>query len=37
MKMEEDKKSKRYLFWKPEGKRPVDRPRQRWIEGVEAA
>ena len=37
MRMKEDKKPKRYLMWKPEGKRPVGWPRKRWIEGVEAA
>ena len=37
MRMEEGKKPKRYLMWKPEGKRPAGRPRKRWIEGVEAA
>ena len=37
MRMEEDKKPKGYLMWKPEGKRAVGRPRKRQIEGVEAA
>ena len=37
MRMEEDKKPKRYLKWKPEGKRPVGRPRKRWMEGIEVA
>ena len=36
MRMEEDKMPKRYLMWKPEGKRPAGRPRKRWIDGVEA-
>ena len=37
MRMNEDKRPKKYLKWRPEGKRPVGRPRKRWIEGVEAA
>ena len=37
MRMEENKQPKRYLLWKPEGKRPVGRPRKRWMEGVEVA
>ena len=37
MSMEEDKPPKRYLIWKPEGKRPVGPPRKRWMKGVEAA
>ena len=36
MRMEDDKKPERYLTWKPEGKRPVGRPRERWTEEVEA-
>ena len=35
MRMEEDKKPKRYLMWKSEGKRPVGRSQKRWIEGAE--
>ena len=37
MRMEEDKQPKRYFMWKPEGKRPVGRPRKPWMERVEAA
>ena len=37
MRMEEDKKPKKYLVWKPEGRRPVGIPRKRWIEGIEKA
>ena len=37
MRMDDNKKPKRYLMWKPEGKRPAGRPRKRWIEGVEVA
>ena len=37
MRMEEGKKPKSYLMWKPEGKRSVGRPRKMWIEGVEEA
>ena len=35
--LEDDKKPKKYLMKKPDGKRPVGRPRKRWIEVVEAA
>ena len=37
MRMDESKKPKQYLVWTPEGKRPVGRPRMRWIEGVKTA
>ena len=37
MRMEDDEKPKKYLMWKPDGKRPLGRLRKRWIEGVEAA
>ena len=37
MRMEDGKKAKKYLNWKPEGKRPVGRPRKRWMEGIKAA
>ena len=37
MRMEGNKQPKRYLLWKPEGKRPAGRPRKRWMEGVEVA
>ena len=37
MRMTEEKKPKKYLLWKPDGKRPVGRPRKRWIEGVQSA
>ena len=32
--MEEDRKPRKYLEWKPQGRRPVGRPRKRWMEGV---
>ena len=32
--MDEERLAKRYLEWKPQGKRPVGRPRKRWIDGV---
>jgi len=32
-----DRKPKKYLLWKPEGRRPVGRPQRRWMEGVEVA
>lgn len=37
MRMEEQRKPKKYLIWKPQGKRPVGRPRKRWLEGVATA
>ena len=35
--MGEEKKPRKYLEWRPQGKRPVGRPRKRWIEGVSSA
>ena len=35
MRIEMDRKPKKYLLWKLEGRRPVGRPRRRWMEGVE--
>jgi len=35
--MDEEKKPLKYLKWRPAGKRPVGRPRKRWIEGVSKA
>ena len=37
MRMDEERKPKKYLKWTPRGKRPAGRPRRRWIEGVEKA
>ena len=37
MRMTEDRHAKKYLSWKPTGKRPVGRPRKRWMEGVDKA
>ena len=37
MRMEEDERPKRYLMWKPEGKRPVGWPKKRWIEVINMA
>ena len=34
IRMEEERKQKKYLMWQPPGKRPVGRPRRRWIEGI---
>ena len=35
--MDTEKKPRKFLEWRPPGKRPTGRPRRRWIEGVEAA
>ena len=35
--MDDTRLAKRYLEWKPQGKRPVGRPRKRWIDGVDKA
>ena len=32
--MDDGRMAKRYLEWKPRGKRPVGRPRKRWLDGV---
>ena len=32
--MNDGRMAKRYLDWKPRGKRPVGRPRKRWLDGV---
>ena len=32
--MDGERLAKRYLEWRPQGKRPVGRPRKRWIDGV---
>ena len=37
MRMEEERKEKKYLMWRPPGKRRVGRPRKRWIEGIDRA
>ena len=37
MRMTHDRHAKKYLTWRPVGKRPVGRPRKRWVEGVDAA
>ena len=37
MRMEEERRPKRYLMWKPEGKRALGWPRERRIEGVKVA
>ena len=37
MRMEKERKQKKYLMWQPPGKRPVGRPRRRWIEGIDRA
>ena len=37
MRMEEGAKQRKYLEWRPAGKRPVGRPRKRWTEGVDKA
>ena len=35
--MDEERYPKKYLDWRPPGRRPVGRPRKRWIEGVAEA
>ena len=35
--MNEEKKPKKFLEYRPLGKRPLGRPRKRWIEGVDKA
>ena len=37
MRMRGDRKPKKYLQWRPAGRRPVGRPRKRWMEGVQEA
>ena len=37
MKMEEQRIPKRYFEWTPTCRRPVGRPRMRWLRGVEDA
>ena len=37
MRMTHDRHAKKYLTWRLVGKRPVGRPRKRWVEGVDAA
>ena len=32
--MDDARLPRRYLEWKPQGKRPVGRPRKRWLDGV---
>ena len=32
--MDDEKLSKRYFEWKPQGKKPAGRPRKKWIDGV---
>lgn len=34
--MNDSRHAKKYMEWVPQGRRPVGRPRRRWIEGVEA-
>ena len=35
MRMGEERFPRRMLNWIPEGRRPVGRPRKRWMDGVE--
>ena len=35
--MDDGRMAKRYLEWKPQGRRPVRRPRKRWLYEVEEA
>lgn len=37
MRMNEERPARRYLDWRPQGRRPVGRPRRRWLEGVDEA
>ena len=32
--MEEDRYPLKYLEWKPEGRKPPERPRKRWLDGI---
>ena len=32
--MDDWRLARRYLEWKPQGKRPVGRPLKRWLDGV---
>ena len=35
--MEMGRITRKYMDWKPQGKRPSGRPRMRWMKGVETA
>ena len=35
--MDEERYARKYLEWRPRGRRPVGRPRKRWMEGVAEA
>lgn len=37
MRMEEERLPRQTLTWIPQGRRPVGRPRKRWMEGAEEA
>ena len=37
MRMADNRLPKKYLLWQLSGSRPVDRPRERWIDGIRAA
>ena len=37
MRMGEGRIPRRYLRWKPQGRRPVGRPRKIWLDGVDEA
>ena len=37
IRMDEERKQKMYLQWKPDAKRPVGPPRKRWMEGIKTA
>ena len=32
--MGEERGMYRVLFWKPEGRRPLERPRRRWVDNI---
>ena len=35
--MDSERLPRKYLEWKPQGKRPVGRPRKRWLDGISEA
>ena len=37
MRMSDRRYPKKAILWTPQGKRPVGRPRKRWIEGIQRA
>ena len=35
--MDDSRYPRKYLEWKPDGRRPVGRPRKRWLENIDAS